>query len=107
MTHPAINQIKRFTTGADSLGPDDIADWEPGIFTVQAHRSSLLEVLKHVSAQLIPQLVSRSQTPDHVNITVYTQIDGRHYPVTTSLSDSDLQATAEAIETMVREHETG
>ena len=105
MAHPAINQIKRFTAGADSLGPEDIADWEPGIFTVQAYRSSLLDVLSQVSTQLTPHLVGSSQTPDQVSITVYTQMGRRHYPITTSLSSNHIQAAAESIETMVQQHE--
>jgi len=107
MAHPAIKEIKRFTTGADSLGPDDIAAWEPGIFTVQAYRSSLADVLNQVSSQLVPHLISESQTPDQVSITVYTQLGSRHYPITTSLDQSTIQTAAEEIETMVSQYEAG
>lgn len=105
MTHPAIKEIKRFTTQSDTLGPDDIAQWEPGIFTLQAYRPSLMDVLTQVSSHLIPHLVSSDQTPEQLEITVYTQLDGRHYPTTTSLSPNDLEMAAEAIEIMICQHE--
>ena len=105
MAHPAIKEIKRFTTGADHLGPGDIADWEPGIFTVQAYRSSLIDVLNQISSQLAPHLTSGSQTPDQISITVYTQMGRRHYPITTSLDQRAIQTAAEEIETMVSQHE--
>ncbi|NEQ53106.1 MAG: hypothetical protein F6K11_23705 [Leptolyngbya sp. SIO3F4] len=105
MAHPAISQIKRFTANADNLDPDDIADWEPGIFTVQAYRSSLLDVLSHVSSQLAPHLISDGQSPETITITVYTQMGRRHYPVITSFSQDDIQTAADTIETMVQQHE--
>ena len=105
MAHPAINQIKRFTTQSENLGPDDIAQWEPGIFTVQAYRSSLLDVLTQVSSQLTPHLISSNQTPEQTTITVYTQLGGRHYPTTTSLSPDDIKIAAQDIEAMVGQHE--
>lgn len=105
MAHPAIKEIKRFTTGADRLGPDDIAAWEPGIFTVQAYRSSLADVLNQVSSQLAPHLTSRGQTLEQVSITVYTQMGNRHYPITISLDQSAIQTAADEIETMVSQHE--
>lgn len=110
MAHPAINQIKRFTATADQqLNADEVAQWAPGIFTVQAQRTSLLEVLNHVSSQLSPHLMpdgptANNQTPPP-SIKIYTQIAGRHYPVTTSLSDNDIQIAAEEIEAMVQHHE--
>lgn len=108
MAHPAINQIKRFTATADhKLDADDIAQWAPGIFTVQAYRASLIEVLNHVVSQLAPHLTSGSQNPDLLSIKVYTQIGGRHYPTTTSLSHDDIKAAAGDIETMVQQHEKG
>ncbi|MEO0396862.1 MAG: hypothetical protein AAF243_12860 [Cyanobacteria bacterium P01_A01_bin.137] len=107
MAHPAIKEIKRFTTGADGLGPDDIAAWEPGIFTVQAYRSSLADVLNQVSSQLVPHLTASRQTPDQIFITVYTQMGNRHYPITTSLDQSAIQTAAEEIETMVGQYEAG
>ena len=105
MAHPAIQEIKRFTTGADALGPDDIAAWEPGIFTVQAYRPSLADVLNQVSSQLAPHLISGGQTPAQVAITVYTQMGSRHYPVTTRLDQSAIETAAEEIETMVSQYE--
>jgi hypothetical protein len=105
MAHPAISQIKRFTTQSENLGPDDIAQWEPGIFTVQAYRSSLLDVLTQVSSQLTPHLVADGQTPEQITITVYTQLGGRHYPITTNLSPDGIQIAAQDIEAMVCQHE--
>lgn len=105
MAHPAINQIKRFTAAAGPLGPEDIAAWEPGIFTAQVYRASLLDVLSQVASQLSPHLVGEQQTPDQISLTVYTQMGGRHYPLITSLSQTDIQATAQDIETMVAQHE--
>ena len=104
MAHPAINQIKRFTTQADNLGPDDVAQWEPGIFTVQTYRSSLADVLTQVASSLAPHLASEP-TSEQPAITIYTQLDGRHYPVETGLSPSDIQQTAIDIEAMVNSHE--
>ncbi len=105
MAHPAINQIKRFTTQSENLGTEDIAQWEPGIFTVQAHRSSLIDVLTQVASQLSTHLASNSQPLEQLTITVYTQLDDRHYPITTSLSADDLKVAAQDIETMVQQHE--
>ncbi len=103
MAYPAINQIKRFSTQSDTLGPDDIAQWEPGIFTVQIYRSSLADVLTQVASQLKPHLSDRSS--EQITITIYTQLDGRHYPITTGLGNDAMQATAKDIETMVQQHE--
>ncbi|MFG6105828.1 hypothetical protein U2F10_26515 [Leptothoe sp. EHU-05/26/07-4] len=105
MAHPAINQIKRFTTQSENLGPDDIAQWEPGIFTLQAYRSSLLDVLTQVSSHLLPHLVPSDQTLEQVTITIYTQLGRHHYPVTTNLSSDAIKLAAEDIETMVSQHE--
>ncbi|MEA5464395.1 hypothetical protein [Leptothoe sp. PORK10 BA2] len=110
MTHPAISQIKRFTAGADNLGPDDIAQWEPGLFTVQAYRASLGEVLSHVSSLLAPHLMADSPAADSPNptpltIKIYTQMGGRHYPITTHLGDDAIKMAAEEIETMVQQYE--
>lgn len=105
MAHPAIKHIKRFTNQSENLGPDDIAQWEPGIFTVQAYRSNLLDVLNQVSSQLIQHLDLHSSTQEQVTITIYTQLSGRHYPITTGLSPDDIQLTAQDIETMVYQHE--
>ncbi len=104
MAHPAIKQIKRFTTQSENLGPDDITQWEPGMFTVQAYRPSLLDVLTQVSAQLTPHLVPSHQSAAEVPLTIYTQLDGRHYPITTSLSPDDIKIAAQDIETMVCQH---
>ncbi|MBE9066554.1 hypothetical protein IQ260_07805 [Leptolyngbya cf. ectocarpi LEGE 11479] len=103
MSHPAINQIKRFTSQADNLGPDDVAQWEPGIFTVQAHRSSLLDVLTQVTSNLASHIADHEQT----TITIYTQLGGRHYPITSSLSSSTLTDTATEIEALVQHYEDG
>ncbi|ESA33472.1 hypothetical protein N836_01505 [Leptolyngbya sp. Heron Island J] len=105
MAHPAINQIKRFTTQAEQLGPDDIAQWEPGIFTLQVYRSSLLDVLTQVASHLTPHLVPKDQTAEQVTMTIYTQLGERHYPTTTSLSLNGLTRAAQDIETMVCQHE--
>lgn len=105
MAHPAISQIKRFTTQSENLGPEDIAQWEPGIFTLQAYRSSLLDVLTQVSSQLAPHLVSNDQTLEQVTITVYTQLGRRHYPIVTNLSPDAIKLAAEDIETMISQHE--
>ena len=105
MAHPAISQIKRFTTQAEQLGPDDIAKWEPGIFTLQAYRTSLLDVLTQVASQLTPHLVSKESSPEQVTITIYTQLGRRHYPITTSLNINDIEMAAQDIETMVSQHE--
>lgn len=99
MAHPAINQIKRFTAQTETLGPDDIAQWEPGIFTVQAYRSSLVDVLTQIASSLVPHLAQPS------TITIYTQLDGRHYPIETNLSLNEIKQTAADIETMVNNHE--
>ena len=99
MAHPAINQIKRFTAQAETLGPDDIAQWEPGIFTVQAYRSSLVDVLTQIASSLTPHL---AQPP---TITIYTQLGGRHYPIETSLSLNEIKQTAADIEAMINNHE--
>lgn len=107
MAHPAINQIKRFSSQSDALGPDDIAQWEPGIFTVQIYRSSLLDVLTQVASQLTHHLVSDNHPSEQVTITIYTQLNERHYPITTSLSKDAMKATAQDIESMVQQqHET-
>ncbi len=111
MAHPAIKQIKRFTATADQqLEADDIAQWAPGIFTVQAYRPNLSEVLDHVSAQLAPHLMpddqaTKNQPPTPLTIKIYTQIAGRHYPVATGLSQDDIKTAAEEIETLVQHHE--
>ncbi|MEM9484483.1 MAG: hypothetical protein AAGA83_12410 [Cyanobacteria bacterium P01_F01_bin.116] len=105
MAYPAINQIKRFSANTENLGPDDVADWDPGIFTVQAYRSSLADVLKQISSQLASHLVTSDQTSDQIAITVYIQMGGRHYPINTSLDEKDINATAVDIETMVSQHE--
>lgn len=105
MAHPAINQIKRFTREADTLGPEDIAQWEPGIFTVQAYRAGLLDVLTQVTSSLADYLVPEDKTPDQVRITVYIQLGERHYPVTVSLRVNDIQGAVEEIETMVSQYE--
>lgn len=101
MSHPAINQIKRFTSQADTLGPDDVAQWEPGIFTVQAYRSSLLDVLTQVTSGLAG-LCDRETT-----ITIYTQLGRRHYPTTSSLNPSTMTEVAKEIETLVQHYEAG
>ncbi|MEM7062291.1 MAG: hypothetical protein AAF572_03910 [Cyanobacteria bacterium P01_B01_bin.77] len=103
MSHPTINQIKRFTSQAENLGPDDIAQWEPGIFTVQTYRSSLLDVLTQVASNLASHIVDYEQT----TITIYTQLGGRHYPITGSLNPSTLPDTATAIEALVQHYEDG
>ncbi len=105
MAHPAINQIKRFSTQSDALGPDDIAQWEPGLFTVQVYRSSLLDVLTQVTSQLKPHLTFSDCPSEQVTITIYIQLDGRHYPITTDLSNNAMQAAAQDIETMVQKYE--
>ena len=105
MAHPAINQLKRFTTQSENLGPDDIAQWEPGIFTMQAYRSSLADVLTHVASSLVSHLTSNNQTPEQLTITIYTQLSGRHYPVETSLSPNDIKQTTTDIEAIVCNHE--
>lgn len=105
MSHPAISQLKRFTTQAESLGPDDIAQWEPGIFTLQVYRSSVLEVLIQVSSSLTPYIVPKDGSPDQVNMTVYTQLGAKHYALTTGLDSNALGETAEDIETMVSQYE--
>ncbi len=105
MAHPAISQLKRFTAQADSLGPDDITQWEPGIFTLQAHRSSLLDVLTQVSSCLTPHIVPKDGVPDQVTITIYTQLGSKHYPLTTCLDSKALGETAKDIETMVSQYE--
>lgn len=107
MGHPAIGQIKRFTAQAENLCADDIAQWEPGIFTLQAYRPSLLDVLTQVANQLTSQLSSDGKTPDQMTITIYTQIGARHYPITTRLSPGEMQTVAADIETMVQQHEKG
>ncbi len=104
MAHPAINQIKRFTQ-SNELAPDDVAQWEPGIFTVQAYRSSLLEVLTQITSHLASHLVTDGNSPDQITITVYTQLGRRHHPTTTSLSTDDIKVAAETIEAMVQQHE--
>ena len=105
MGHPAIGQIKRFTAQAEDLGPDDIAQWEPGIFTLQAYRPSLLDVLTQVASQLASHLSDDDKTPDQMTITVYIQLGRRHYPITTSLSPEAMHTVAADIETMVQQHE--
>ena len=100
MAHPAINQIKRFTAQTETLGPDDIAQWEPGIFTVQAYRSSLVDVLTQIASSLAPYLAP-DQPP---TITIYTQLDGRHHPIETSLNLNEIRQTAADIEAMVNNH---
>ena len=105
MAHPAISQLKRFTRQAENLGPDDIAQWEPGIFTLQAYRSSLLDVLTEVSNQLATHLATEEQTPDQMTITIYTQLGNRHYPLITNLATDKLQTVADDIETMVSQYE--
>lgn len=103
MAYPAISQLKRFTAGADGLGPEDVAQWEPGIFTLQAYRASLLDVLTQVASCLAPHLVSAND--EGVRVTVYTQVGRKHYPLVTGLGAEDLHKTAEDIETMVSQHE--
>lgn len=105
MAHPAISQLKRFTTQAESLGSDDIAQWEPGIFTLQAYRPSLLEVLVQVSSGLTPHIVPPGQSSAQVTITVYTQLGAKHYPLNTSLDSETLGETATDIEAMVSQYE--
>lgn len=105
MAHPAINQIKRFTAQADTLSPDAIAQWEPGLFTAQVYRPSLLEVLTEVSSQLVTQLTPDEPILDPLAITIYTQLDGRHYPITMSLSPTGINVAAKDIETMVQHYE--
>ncbi|MEO0349814.1 MAG: hypothetical protein AAF282_07165 [Cyanobacteria bacterium P01_A01_bin.15] len=103
MAHPAINQIKRFTQ-SEALGPDDVAAWAPGIFTMQVYRSSVPEALLQVTSMLAQHL----DTPEgSATITVYTQLGGRHYPITTRLSPEAIGAAAQDIETMVCQHEKG
>ena len=110
MAHPAINQIKRFTQ-SEALGPDDVAAWAPGIFTMQVYRSSVPEALLQVTSILAHHLdTQESDTPKdsgNPTLTVYTQLGGRHYPITTSLSPEAIGATAQDIETMVCQHEKG
>lgn len=103
MGHPAINQIKRFTSQADQLGPDDVAQWEPGIFTVQAYRSSLLDVLTQVTSSLASHIGDGEQT----TIAIYTQLGRRHYPITSSLSPSTMTDVAKEIEALVQHYEAG
>lgn len=103
MAYPTISQLKRFTVGAESLGPEDVAQWEPGIFTLQAYRPSLLDVLSHVSAELAPHLVANGE--ETVSVTVYTQLGRKHYPLVTGLSAESLSKTAEDIEAMVSQYE--
>ena len=98
MAHPAINQIKRFTAQTETLGPDDIAQWEPGIFTVQAYRPSLVDVLTQVASSLTPHLAQPS------TITIYIQLNGRHYPIETDLSLNEIKQTVADIEAMVNNH---
>ncbi|MEM8612733.1 MAG: hypothetical protein AAGF93_12010 [Cyanobacteria bacterium P01_H01_bin.105] len=105
MAHPAVNQIKRFTTQSADLGPDDIAQWEPGIFTLQTYRSSLLDILTHVSASLTPHLTLDHQNQGPPEVTVYTQLGGRHYLLHSRLSAEDIKPLAQDIEAMVCEYE--
>lgn len=103
MAHPAIKQIKRFTQ-SNELADEDIAQWEPGIFTVQAYRASVLDVLTQIASTLTSQLASDENPPDQLTMTIYTQVSGRHYPITTSLSADDIQVTTEEIEALVIQH---
>ena len=106
MAHPAVSEIKRFSTHSADLGADDIAQWEPGIFTLQAYRSSLLDVLTQVSTSLKAHLVRQdSQTETPLTVTVYTQLGGRHYPLHSGLNPKDIDSLAQDIETMVCEYE--
>lgn len=107
MGHPAINQIKRFTSQADTLGSDDLAQWEPGIFTVQAYRSSLLDVLTQVTSNLAIHLVDQEQPLEQMTMTIYTQLGRRHYPTASSLSPSTMTDTATEIEALVQHYEAG
>lgn len=102
MAHPAINQIKRFTSKSENLGPEDVTQWEPAIFTMQTYRASLLDVLRQVSSQLATYLGS-DNTP--VNITIYTQLGDRHCPITTSLDSKAIEIAAQTIEAMVAHYE--
>ncbi|MEM6255535.1 MAG: hypothetical protein AAF821_21685 [Cyanobacteria bacterium P01_D01_bin.156] len=103
MAHPAISQLKRFTTQSHTLGPDDVTQWEPGIFTAQVYRPNLLEVLTQVSSCLSPHLFSGDASL--AVITVYTQLGSKHYPVATCLEPVALNRTAEEIEAMVSQYE--
>ena len=106
MAHPAISQIKRFTTQAENLGPDEVAQWEPGIFTVQVYRASLVDVLTQVASNLALHLAPDNQTAEQQpTITIYTQLSGRHYPVETGLDLDKIKQAAVDIETMVCTHE--
>lgn len=103
MAHPAIKQLKRFTKQAENLGPDDIAQWEPGIFTMQAARANVLEVLVQVSSCLEPYLVVEDGAA--LEMTVYTQLGRKHYPLVTGLDARTLEMTAADIESMVQRYE--
>ncbi|MEO0867699.1 MAG: hypothetical protein AAFY17_04460 [Cyanobacteria bacterium J06642_11] len=106
MAHPAVSQIKRFTAQAEHMGPDDIAQWEPGIFTLQVYRSNILEVLTQVAADLKPNLnLIESTASGSATMTIYTQLGRKHYPVVSGLETSDLVVAASDIETMVHQYE--
>ncbi|MGD1853188.1 MAG: hypothetical protein ACFB2W_02965 [Leptolyngbyaceae cyanobacterium] len=105
MAHPAVNQIKRFTQ-SNTLTDDEIAQWEPGIFTMQVYRSNVLEVLTNVASTIAESLASQGDKSPGT-MTIYTQLGARHYPTVTRLSPHDIGLATQAIKTMVSQYESG
>lgn len=98
-----VGRLQRFTQASDD--PENTA-WAPGIFCMQVYgpaMAAVLDVLLHQLREQLPAAESESGR----GISLYVQIEARHYQLPVDIDRDDAQGVAQKIEAVLDAHQPG